>query len=286
MSDDAKQTMTFWDHLDELRKVIFRTVAVVAVFATLAFICKDFIFDIVFAPHQSNFITYRLLCELGTYLNMPSLCPEEFHVELINTELAAQFLTHMSISLYAGILVASPYIVFLLFRFISPALYENERKYSTRVIVAAFTLFMLGVLLNYYIIFPLSFRFLGTYQVSEFVVNRISLSSYISTFSILSIMMGIVFEIPVVAFFLGKVGLVEPEMLKRYRRHAFVVISIIAAFITPTADIFTLLLVATPMYVLYELSIFVVKKAGRKKNTSIKNTGSEEKFENPYHYDD
>lgn len=285
MSDDAKQTMTFWDHLDELRKVIFRTVAVVAVFAILAFICKDFIFDIVFAPHQSNFITYRLLCELGTYLNMPSLCPEDFYVELINTELAAQFLTHMSISLYAGILVASPYIVFLLFRFVSPALYESERKYSTRVIVAAFTLFMLGVLLNYYIIFPLSFRFLGTYQVSEFVVNRISLSSYISTFSILSIMMGIVFEIPVVAFFLGKVGLIETEMLKKYRRHAFVVISIIAAFITPTADIFTLLLVAMPMYVLYELSIFVVKKAGRKKNISIKNTGSEEKFENPYHYD-
>ena len=284
MSEENGQTMTFWDHLDELRKVIFRSVIVVAVVAALAFIYKEFIFGIVFAPHRSDFITYRLLCQLGNSLNMPSLCPDDFQVDLINTELTAQFMTHMSMALYAGMVVASPYLIYLLFRFISPALYESERKYSAQVIIASFFLFIIGVLLNYYVIFPLSFRFLGTYQVSEFVVNKISLSSYISTFTMLSIMMGAVFEIPVLAFFLGKMGIINTGTLKQYRRHAFVAISIVAAIITPTADIFTLLLVTIPMYMLYELSIVVVKRATRKTAASPNSTTSSEEYENPYHY--
>lgn len=285
MSDNNEQPVTFWDHLDALRKVIFRIAIAVTLFATLAFINKTLLFDIVFAPHRSDFITYRLFCQLGELLHMPSLCPEDFQVELINTQLASQFLTHMSMSLYAGILITSPYIIYLLFHFISPALYENERKYSTRVIVASFVLFISGVLLNYYLIFPLSFRFLGTYQVSEFVINRIALSSYISTFTMLSILMGAVFEIPVLAFFFAKIGFINAAMLKKYRRHAFVVIAIIAALITPTADVFTLLLVTVPMYLLYELSIFVVRKAA-KPMVKTNGTDSNEAFENPYHYDE
>lgn len=282
MNDAKKQNMTFWDHLDELRKVFFRACLVIVIFAGIAFFYKDILFDVVFAPHRSDFISYRLLCQLGEYLQMPSICPEDFHVELINTQLAAQFLTHLSVAVYAGILIASPYIIYLLFDFIKPALYEKERKYSGRIIISAFILFFSGVLLNYYVIFPLSFRFLGTYQVSEFVSNKIALSSYISTFTMLSLMMGAVFEIPVLAFFFAKIGFIQASWLKKYRRHAFLVILIVAAFITPTADAFTLFLVAVPMYLLYELSIFVVKKSTPKEKPAEEPS---EEYENPYHYE-
>lgn len=295
MSKDKEETMTFWDHLEEFRKVLIRAAVIVVVFGSVAFLNKDLLFSIVFAPHRSDFITYRLLCHLGDLLQMPSLCPEDFHVELINTQLASQFLTHMSVSIYAGLLIASPYIVYLLFNFIRPALYENERKYSGRVILSAFFLFFCGVLLNYYVIFPLSFRFLGTYQVSEFVVNKIALSSYISTFTMLSLMMGLVFEIPVLAYFFAKIGFIEASFLKKYRRHAFLIISIIAAFITPTADVFTLLLVTIPMYLLYELSIRVVVRTRSKTDPAPEivsptdmadlEKSDSENYEDPYHYE-
>ncbi|MCC8173257.1 MAG: twin-arginine translocase subunit TatC [Odoribacter sp.] len=263
MGKEKEKEMTFWDHLDELRKVIFRVAIVVVVFAVLAFVNKDFIFDIVFAPHRSDFITYRGLCSLGELLHMPSMCPQDFHVELISTQLAGQFLAHMSISFYVGLLIGSPYLVYQLFRFVQPALYENEKRYSGRVIIAAFLLFFCGVLINYYLIFPLSFRFLGTYNVSEFVENKITLSSYISSFTMLSIMVGIVFEIPILAFFFAKIGVLKSSFLKKYRRHALVIILIVAAVITP-ADLFSLFLLAIPMYMLYEVSIIIVKRVNKK----------------------
>ncbi|GHV64927.1 Sec-independent protein translocase protein TatC [Bacteroidia bacterium] len=260
MADTEEKSMTFWDHLDELRKVLFRTAIAVFAIAVVAFLNKDLLFEVVFAPSHSDFATYRFFCHLGEMLNMPAICPGEFEVELINTELAAQFFTHMSVSLYAGLLLASPYIIFLLFGFIKPALYAHERKYSNRLLFFAFLLFFVGILLSYFVIFPLSFRFLGTYQVNEFVKNTINLSSYISTFTILSILMGAVFEMPILAYFLAKIGMLGSDTLKKFRRHATIVILIAAAFITPTADVITLLLVAVPMYALYELSIFVVKR--------------------------
>lgn len=278
--ENQEQEMTFWDHIDELRKVIFRIAIVVGVVAIVAFVHKTFLFDIIFAPHRSDFITYRALCVIGNYLQMPGICPGEFHVDLINTQLSSQLIVHMSVAFYAGLVVASPYIIYQLFGFIKPALYENERKYSTRTLVAAFVLFFCGLLLNYYAIFPLSFRFLGTYQVSEFVENKITLSSYISTFTTLSIAMGAVFEIPILAFFLAKTGMIRPHHLKKYRRHAFVVILIVSAIITP-ADLFSLFLLAIPMYMLYELSIFVVRKAA----PSVGRPKTEENYENPYHYE-
>ncbi len=255
-----EQEMTFWDHLDELRKVLFRIAVAIGVIAVIAFVNKETLFDILVAPHRSDFITYRALCKLAAYLQFPALCPGDFHVDLINTQLASQLIVHMSAAFYVGLVLASPYIIYQLFGFIKPALYENERKYSTRTIVAAFVLFFCGLLLNYYAIFPLSFRFLGTYQVSEFVENKITLSSYISSFTTLSIAMGAVFEIPILAFFLAKTGLVHTHHLKKYRRHAFIAILIISAILTP-ADLFSMFLLAVPMYMLYELSIFVVKKA-------------------------
>ncbi|MDR0981967.1 MAG: twin-arginine translocase subunit TatC [Culturomica sp.] len=260
MSEVSEGNMTFWEHLDELRKVIFRASIAVLLIAVVAFLNKDILFEIVLAPQHSDFITYRLICRLGEWLNMPSICPDAFQSELINTQLAAQFLIHISVSLYAGLLIASPYIIYLLFSFIKPALHANERRHSGRIITASFVLFFIGVLLSYFLIFPLSFRFLATYQVNELVKNTITLSSYISTLTILSLMLGAVFEIPILAYFFAKLGFINTNILKKYRRHALVVILIIAAFITPTGDALTLMLVSAPMYLLYELSIAIVKR--------------------------
>lgn len=255
--------MTFWEHVEVLRKIIFYIIGAIVGVSTIAFFFKEQLFHIIFAPRDSHFIFYRLLSKLSEILGMPSICPEDFHVDLINTELTSQFMTHLSVSIYFGVLISSPYIVYKLFSFISPALYYKERKYSFVLIFCSFLLFFSGVLLNYFVIFPLSFRFLGTYQVSDFVVNQITLSSYISTLVMLSILLGIVFEIPILAFFLAKLGVINKNILKRYRKHAFVAICIIAAIITPTADIFTLLLVALPIWILYEFSIFIVGRANK-----------------------
>lgn len=188
-----------------------------------------------------------------------------FHVQLINTELSSQFMTHMSTAFCLALLFASPYVVVELYHFIAPALYENERHYSVAVAVAVYVLFMLGVLMSYYVLFPFALRFLGTYQVTPDVVNQINLSSYISTFTTLTLLMGLVFQIPVLSFFLAKMGLLEASFMRRYRRHAFVLIAVIAAFITPP-DIFTCCLVTLPMYGLYELSILIV---GRVNDTNF-----------------
>lgn len=227
--------MTFWDHLEELRHCILRMLAVVVVFAMLAFGFKDELFAIVLAPKDPA-------------------------VQLINTELTSQFMVHMMISFYAGIIAATPYIIYELYKFVSPALYANERRYATRIVGSGYLMFMLGALFSYYVVFPFTFRFLGNYQVSADVENLISLSSYIDTFVVLSLMMGVVFELPVVSWFLGKLGLLNRDLMHRYRRHAIVVILIVAAVITPTSDAFTLLIVSVPIYILYELSTLVVPK--------------------------
>ena len=172
---------------------------------------------------------------------------------------------HMSTAFYAGLVLASPYIIYLLFGFISPALHEAERKTCLKIMIPGFFLFITGILLNYFVIFPLSFRFLATYQVSELVVNKISISSYISSFTMLSLLLGAAFEIPIIAYFLSKLGLITAPMLKQYRKYALVGILVVAAIITPTSDVFTLLLVSIPLYFLYELSIQVVGRSRKKK---------------------
>jgi len=177
---------------------------------------------------------------------------------MIATDLSSQFMTHITTAVYLGLLGASPYILYELFRFISPALYENERKYSVQVAGIVYVLFLLGVLMSYFVLFPISFRFLGTYSVSAKVVSNITLDSYISTFVSLTLVMGVVFQLPVIAFFLGKMGIITSKTLTRYRRHSFLMIMILAAIITPP-DIMTLVLVTIPLYLLYEVSIRVVK---------------------------
>lgn len=261
MEDANEKEMTFWDHLDALRKVFFRIAFVVIVLASIAFLYKNLLFNIILAPQRSDFVLYRFLNRMADEFSMPSLGVGDFHVDLINTQLTSQFMIHMSMALYAGLLLASPYVIYILFAFISPALHSVERRTCLKIMIPAFLLFILGILVNYYIIFPLSFRFLATYQVSEIVVNMISLSSYISNFTMLSLLMGASFEIPVIAYFLAKLHLISAGMLKKYRKHSLIVILIVAAIITPSSDVFTLLLVTLPLYLLYEISIRVVSRS-------------------------
>ena len=184
----------------------------------------------------------------------------DFFVRLINTGLAEQFVIHMKAALCVGVLCASPYILYQLFRFVSPALYADERKYVVRVVGGGYAMFLLGVSISYFLIFPLTFRFLGTYQVSGEVENMISLQSYISTLMTMSLAMGLVFEIPILSWLFAKLGFLSAGFMRRYRKHAVVVILVVAAIITPTSDVFTLSLVALPMWLLYEVSIWVVSR--------------------------
>ena len=239
--------MTFWDHLDELRSVLIRILVVTVLVAAVAFCLKDELFAVVLAPRTSDFITYKLM---GV---------EPFSIHLMNTGLTEQFLIHMKTAMYAGVLVASPYIIYMLFRFVSPALYDNERRYATLLCGSGYLMFMLGTAINYFLIFPLTVKFLGTYQVSPDVVNMLTLQSYMDTLLMMSLVMGIVFELPVVSWILGRMGLVNAQMMQSMRRHAIVAILVVAAIITPTTDAFTLLVVALPIWLLYELSIVIVK---------------------------
>lgn len=253
MSDEQSTSMTFWDHLDQLRDVLVKVICVAVAFGIVAFIFKEELFNIVLAPKENDFITYRILRRISR-----GFLPD-FSVSLINTGLAEQFIIHMKTALCAGVLCASPYILYQLFRFISPALYKNEKRYARSVVGSGYMMFIIGVLVSYFLIFPLTFRFLGTYQVAGDVTNMITLQSYMSTLILMSLSMGIVFELPILIWMLGKMGLITPGFLRKYRRHAIVIILIVAAIITPTSDVFTLLLVSLPMWLLFEFGIFLIR---------------------------
>ena len=239
--------MTFWDHLDVLRSSLIRMAAAAVVFAVVAFVLKDELFSIVLAPRSSDFVSYRLL---GV---------DAFQLHLMNTGLTEQFMIHMRTAMYAGLLVASPYILYELFRFVSPGLYKHERRYALWIVGAAYVMFLVGTLVNYFVVFPLTVRFLGTYQVSPDVANMLTLQSYIDTLLGMSLVMGVVFELPVVCGLLGRMGLLTDGMMSQYHRHAIVAILIVAAIITPTTDVFTLFVVSLPIYLLYEVSIIIVR---------------------------
>lgn len=249
--------MTFGGHLEVFRRMLFRVLGLTAILAVIVFCFKDITFTVLMAPSHSDFITYRWIESLIHGMGVDFQF-DDFHVSMIATDLSSQFMTHVSTAFYLGLLGASPYVLYELFRFVSPALYDSERRYAVRVVITIYLLFIVGVLMTYYILFPISFRFLGTYSVSEEVVSNITLDSYISTFTSLTLVMGIVFQLPVIAFFMGRMGVISHSMLSRYRKHAFIIIMLVAAIITPP-DIMTLILVTGPLYLLYELSIKVVK---------------------------
>jgi len=243
------ETLTFWEHLDELRTCIIRSLVVIVLTGVVAFCLKDWLFAVVLAPRTSDFISYRLLG-----------IDEAFSIHLMNTGLTEQFMTHMRVALYAGLLVSSPYVLYQLFRFISPGLYQNERKAATWIVTSAYAMFVVGTLTNYFLIFPLTVRFLGTYQVSEVVENMLTLQSYIDTLIGMSFIMGVVFELPVVCAILGKMGLVNGQMMTDHRKEAVVAVLVVSAIITPTTDAFTLFIVALPIWLLYEVSILIVRR--------------------------
>ena len=249
----SSKELTFWDHLDVLRSSLIRMAVAVAVFAVAAFVLKEQLFSVVLAPRSSDFVTYRLL---GV---------EPFHLHLMNTGLTEQFMIHMRTALYAGLLVASPCVLYELFRFVSPGLYQNERRYAGWIVGAAYVMFLVGTLVNYFVVFPLTVRFLGTYQVSPDVANMLTLQSYVDTLLGMSLVMGMVFELPVVCGLMGRMGLLTDQWMSDYRRHAIVAILIVAAIITPTTDVFTLFVVALPIYLLYEVSIWIVRITKRNK---------------------
>ncbi len=255
--------LTFGGHLEVLRRMLFRIIAVVMVLAIAIFCFKNKTFELLLAPSQWDFVTYRYIEKFLHRLGS-NFVFNQFHINLIATELSSQFMTHVTTALYIGLLGASPYILVELFRFITPALYENEKKYSVQVAVTMYLLFVIGVLMSYFVLFPISFRFLGTYSVSGMVESNITLKSYISTFTTLTLVMGLVFQLPVIAFFLGKLEIVSASMLKQYRKYAFLVIMVVAAIITPP-DLMTLILVTIPLYLLYEVSIIVLKRMEKRK---------------------
>lgn len=258
-TEDAQSEMSFWDHLDELRRVLMRIILVTAVIGIGVFMFKDEVFAAVLAPSKGDFVTYRWINHLLVLLGWDSMLIPNTDISLINTQLAAQFMTHITVSMTIGLVAAAPYVVYELFGFVKPALYDDERRYSNRIMTSVVILFFVGVAMNYFVIFPISVKFLGTYQVNEGVINTIALSSYISTFTTLSLMMGLVFEIPVLAYFLARAGMITGDLLARYRRHAFIIIMIVSAFITPP-DAFTLALMTVPLYGLYEVSIVIARR--------------------------
>ena len=223
----SSEGLTFWDHLDVLRSSLIRMAVAVAVLAVAAFVLKEQLFSVVLAPRSSDFVTYRLL----------GVTP--FHLHLMNTGLTEQFMIHMRTALYAGLLAASPYVLYELFRFVSPGLYQNERRYAGWIVGAAYVMFLVGTLVNYFVVFPLTVRFLGTYQVSPDVANMLTLQSYVDTLLGMSLVMGVVFELPVVCGLMGRMGLLTDQWMNDYRRHAIVAILVVAAIITPTTDVFT-----------------------------------------------
>ena len=255
--ENSQDMMTFGGHLEVLRRMLFRIIAVSGVFAITIFCFKDITWQVLLAPSEYTFATYRWIEYVASALGL-DFHFEPFSVDLIATDLSSQFMTHITTALLLGLLGASPYIVYELFRFVSPALYEKEKRYSVQVVVIVYILFIVGVLMSYYVLFPISFRFLGTYSVAERIHSTITLDSYVSTFSTLTLLMGVVFQLPVIAFALTKLGFISSSMLLRYRKHSFLIIMLVAAIITPP-DLLTLILVTIPLYILYEASIRVAK---------------------------
>lgn len=259
--------LSFWGHIDALRGHLFRSsIAVVAIAITL-FCFPEFLFDtIIFGPIHHDFLTYRAFCKLSHILELgDQLCFGNYTFKLQALGLADQFTSQMWIAFIGGIVVGSPYILFEIWKFIKPALKEKERKGATGFIISASFLFIFGVLFSYFIIVPLTINFLGNYKVSELIENQFTMDSYISTVTTLSFATGLVFELPVLVFFLSKFGILTPQFMQKYRKHAVVVILIAAAVITPSPDVTSQMLVAFPLYFLYEASIFVSHYVVKKK---------------------
>lgn len=271
--------MSFLEHLEVMRWHLLRSMAAVIVLALVAFVFKDIVFDkIILAPKEPPFPTNRWLCRLGEILGLQRICINQDPFSLQTVKMAEQFSMHIIVSLVAGIVVAFPYIFWEFWRFIVPALYEKEKRTATGAVFYTSLLFTLGVLFGYYIIAPLSVNFLGNYKVSESVISAPTLRSYVQTVTSVVLASGIVFQLPILVYFLSRVGLVTPNFLKRYRRHAIILIVTLSAIITPP-DIFSQVLVALPLMILYEIGIGISRRIMRQQEAEF--GGGEEAEEKP-----
>ena len=261
--------MAFLDHLEELRWHLIRALLSIIIFAIAAFIFHDIIFNkVILAPKTPEFFTNRMFCTLSKIINIPALCINSKPFDIINIQMAGQFNTHILVSIIAGFILASPYVFYEFWSFIRPALYSKEKIHAHGAVFYSSLLFILGVLFGFYVITPLSVHFLGSYSVSTQVNNQINLTSYISTVALINLASGVIFELPILIFFLTKIGLVTPSILKKYRKHSIVVILLLSAIITPP-DIFSQVLVCFPLLFLYEIGIFVSKNVLAKEKARL-----------------
>jgi sec-independent protein translocase protein TatC len=265
-SKNAAGEMSFWSHIDALRGHLFRSSIVVVILSVILFCYPGFLFDtVIFAPLKSDFITYRIFCKLSHALSLgDELCFGNYSFKLQSLGLADQFTAQMWISFIGGLIVGSPYVLWELWRFIKPALKEKEKNASTGFIISATLLFLSGVVFSFFVIAPLMVNFLGNYRVSEMVENNFTMDSYISTVTTLTLATGLIFELPILVYFLTRFGLLTPEFMRRNRKYAIVVILIVGGVITPSPDVTSQLLVSFPLYFLYEASIFVSHYVVRK----------------------
>lgn len=256
------QEMSFWEHLDALRGVLIRIVVTLFVVAIVLFVFMPDIFDkVILAPCKGDFVLYSLFENITKSIpGAPQFSTEGFQVNLINIQLASQFFIHMSTSFWLALVLTFPLVLYFLWTFVSPALYPNEKRGIKTAFGLGNLMFFLGVAVGYFLVFPITLRFLADYHVSQMVPNQISLDSYMNTFLMLIFVMGIVFELPLLSWLLGKFHILHHNFFKKYRRHAIIVLLILAAIITPTGDPFTLTIVFLPIYLLYEVSAFLVPK--------------------------
>jgi sec-independent protein translocase protein TatC len=267
---DGEKEMSFLEHLEELRWHIIRSILAIVIFMIVAFIFKDIVFGtIIMGPRKPDFITARLLCQLGEYLTTLlnkniSLCINQGEFQLINIKMSGQLTVHITSALVSGVILAVPVILWEFWRFFKPALKDNEAKYATGAVTVSSLLFFTGVCFGYFLLAPLSIHFLSNYEIDPTVANQINVRSYIGTLTSICLATGLVFELPIVAFFLTKIGVITPEFMKKYRKHSIVVIFIMSAIITPP-DVFSQTLVALPLLILYEISIVISRRVVRQK---------------------
>jgi sec-independent protein translocase protein TatC len=264
-NDGEKKEMTFLDHLEELRWHLIRAISSIIILSIVIFIAKDFVWhSVILAPSRLDFWTYEIMCKTGNLFKLPALCIEDLPFIIQNRKMTGQFTMHITSSVFIGIIVAFPYVFWEIWKFISPGLKIKERKHSRGAVFFVSVLFMIGVLFGYYIISPLSVNFLAHYSVDSSVLNEFELSNYVSTISIIVLSSAILFQLPMVVYFLSKAGLITPQIMKHYRKHAIVLILILGALLTPP-DPISQVLISIPLFGLYQVSIFISANVMRKK---------------------
>lgn len=273
MAKQNENTMSFLQHLEVLRWHLVRSVTAILLFTIICFLGKSILFDvIIFGPKDPSFITYQLICQFTKLFSEEgALCLTEMPFEILNTKMAGQFSTHIWVSFIAGFILAFPYLLIELWRFVKPGLHSSERKGARGIIFFASILFLIGVLFGYYLISPLSIQFLGTYTVSKEVTNFIDLLSYISTVSTVTLAAGLVFELPIIVYFLARIGILTPQWMRTYRKHALVAILVLSAIITPP-DVSSQILVSLPILVLYEISIRICARVVKRQEKALAKT--------------